>query len=408
MKMYWKDIGKLENNVISGCRDVNPEEVNYNKNRIDYLNKYIQSMIDEELIWSGSYCLCKNDKVFANNAIGTLADSWMGNTLFTPNTLFEIQSVGKLITAIAIIKLAEDGCLYLGQLVKEWIPEFDEDDFRDITIQHLLTHTSGICALDGCYEEDKRSWEQYIAEDDPEHTWLSAVVKAGLHAKPGEKWIYSVVAYFILGEIIKRATGIEAEQYIRESIFIPCEMYDTHWRKDATLEQVKRYNLANETDLAMARKSKEFGEMFMSNPTYPCYKGIPETAGGQMSTCYDMVQLGRMILQDGRYKGKRVIGKKGLSLLWTNLLKPGTLNVTYGKNNAIQYGAGVPIYSSQYDMEQILSEGTIYHEGAGTCVFLVDRKENFTVMFQTSFRKEFDWSWKAVKGIASIIWSGIE
>ena len=115
-----------------------------------------------------------------------------------------------------------------------------------------------------------------------------------------------------------------------------------------------------------------------------------------------------MILQDGCYNGKRVIGKKGLSLLWTNLLKSGVLNVTYGKNDSLQYGAGVPIYSAGYDLEQILSEGTIYHEGAGTCVFLVDREENFAAMFQTSFRKEFDWNWKAVKGIASIICSGIE
>lgn len=406
--MVWKDIDKLETAVISGKCDANHKEVNYSEDRIEYLNKYIQSMIDEKMIWSGSYCLCRNGKVFANNAIGTLATPWMGNTLFTPNTLFEIQSVGKLITAIAIIKLAEDGCLYLGQLVKEWIPEFDEDGFRDITIQHLLTHTSGICALDGCYAEDERSFEKYMDEEDPEHTWILAIVKAGLHAKPGEKWIYSIAAYFILGEIIKRATGMEAEEYIRKNIFIPCEMYDTHWRKEATLEQVKRYNIANETDLAMVRKSREVGEMFMANPTYQCYKGIPETAGGQMSTCYEMVQLGRMILQDGCYNGKRVIGKKGLSLLWRNLLKPGVLNVTHGKNDSLHYGAGVPIYSSEYDLEQILSEETIYHEGAGTCVFLVDREEKFTAMFQTSFRKEFDWNWKAVKGIASIIWSGIE
>lgn len=406
--MNWKDIEKLKPKVIHGSCEANPDDVNYNKDRIEYLNKYIQSLIDEKLIWSGSYCLFKDGKVFANNAIGTLATSWMGNTEFTPDTLFEIQSVGKLITAIAVLKLAEDGCLYLGQPVKEWIPEFDEVGFRDITILHLLTHTSGVCALEGCYQENSSSWENYIDEKDSKNTWLSAIVRAGLYAAPGEKWIYSIAGYYVLGEIIKRASGMEAEKYITENIFIPCEMLDTHWRKDARLEQIRRYNIANETDLKMVEKSKTIGEMFMSNQTYKCYQGIPETAGGQMSTCLDMVKLGRMILQDGVYNGKRIIGRNVLELLWTNMLKPGTLNYTYGKKDIIEYGAGVPIYSSKYDMDQILSEGTIYHEGAGTCVLLVDRKENFTAMFQTSFRKEFDWNWKAVKGVASIIFSGIE
>ena len=406
--MLWNEVQQVSVNAVNAMCDALPEEVGYDEGRIDFLNKHIQSMIDDGLIWSGSYCLCRHGKIFADTAIGNLACPWMGNTRFLPDTLFEIQSVGKVITAIAILKLMEDGILYLGQPVKDWIPEFDVDDFRGITIMHLLTHTSGICALDGCYEEDKRSWQEYMDENNPEHTWVSAVVKAGLHSKPGEKWIYSIITYSILGEIIKRATGMDAEEYIRENIFIPCEMFDTHWRRNATPEQVSRYNIANETDLAMVEKSKLYGEMEMAAPTYPYWKGIPDTAGGEMSTCREMVHLGEMILRDGYYNGRRIIGKKALSLLWTNLLNPGVLDVTYGKKARLQYGAGVPIYSSRLDMEQILSEGTIFHEGAGTSVLLVDREEDFVAMFQTSFRKEFDWNWRAVKGTASIIWSGIK
>ncbi|MBD5526024.1 MAG: beta-lactamase family protein [Lachnospiraceae bacterium] len=406
--MQWKDIQQLQAQIISAECDSSPEEVDYDANRLDYLNKYIQSMIDQGMIKSGSYCLWRHGKIFADVAIGNLAYPWMGNTVFRPDTLFEIQSVGKVITAIAILKLMEDGICYLGQPVKEWISEFDVEDFRDITIMHLLTHTSGICALDGCFPEDERFWWKNMDENDSERTWISAVVKTGLHAKPGEKWIYSIVAYFILGEIIKRATGMEAEEYMKENIFIPCEMYDTHWRKYATIDQIKRYNIANETDIAMVEKCKVHGDMAMAAPTYQCWRGIPDTAGGEMSTCREMVHLGEMLLRDGYYKGKRVIGKKALSLLWTDLLNANVLDVTHGRNKKLRYGAGVPIYSSKLDMEQLLSEGTIFHEGAGTSVFLVDREEDFAAMFQTSFCKEFDWDYRAVKGTASIIWSGVK
>ena len=406
--MNWKEQQRLNPQVITAPCEATPEEVNYDGSCLEVLNRHIQSLIEEGLIWSGSYCLWRHGKVFADAAIGTLACPWQGNHQFLPNTLFEIQSIGKLITAIAILKLMEDGILYLRQPVREWIPEFEEGDYAQITILHLLTHTSGLCALEDSYPQDERKWWEQMNEKDPEGTWISAVVKTGLHAKPGEKWIYSIISYSILGEIIHRATGMEAEEYIKETIFLPCEMFDTHWRKDGTEEWVKRYNIANETDLRMVQQCERKGIMALAAPTYPSWPGIPHTAGGQMSTAREMVHLGEMILRDGYYRGKRVIGKKALSLLWTNMLGEQVRDVSFGHNQRIIYGAGVPIYSQKMDLDQILSEGTIYHEGAGTCVLLIDKEEDFTAMFQTSFRKEFNWNHRAVKGTASIIWSGIK
>ena len=125
-----------------------------------------------------------------------------------------------------------------------------------------------------------------------------------------------------------------------------------------------------------------------------------------MSTAREMMHLGEMLLRDGTYRGKRVLGKKALSLLFTNLLPEGTMDICWGHNRPIFYGAGLPIYSSSYDREQILSENVIYHEGSGTSVFLVDKQKDFVAMFQTSFHKEFDWDPRAVKDTATIIWSG--
>ena len=399
-----------ENDMVVRCApcDATPGSVGYDPERLSFIHRHVQSLIDEKNIWSGSYCLWKNGKVFADAAIGTLARPWMGNSLFQPDTLFELQSVGKVFTALAILKLMEDGKLHLDQPVKDWLPEFDEGDFREIKILHLLTHTSGICALEGAYPQDERNWQDKMDPKDPEHTWLSAVVKTGLHAKPGKLWLYSVVGYQILGEIIKRASGMAAEEFIKQSIFLPCEMRDIHWRKDATEAQLRRYNIANETDLAMAAKADRSGIQEMAAPTYPTWPGIPDTAGGQMSTCREMMQLAEMLLRGGTYRGKRVLGKTVLEFLWTNLIGDDVRDLTFGRNAGIRYGAGMPIYSAEYDREQALSEGTIYHEGAGTCVFLVDRREDFAAMFQTSFRKEFDWDFRAVKGLATIIWSGLK
>lgn len=388
--------------------EASPEEVKYDGTRLQVLNRHIQSLIDEGIILSGSYCLWRQGKVFADAAIGSLACPWQGRTAFLPDTFFEIQSVGKVFTAIAILKLMEDGFLYLGQSVREWLPEFDCGEFREITIQHLLTHTSGLCALEGALPEPERKWWEAIDEEHVKDTWIPAIIKMGLHCKPGENWIYSIVNYALLGEIIQRASGMDAEEFIRENILLPCQMHETHWRSKGTAEQVQRYNVANETDIRMAKEWETKGLPAMATQSYKWWKEIPDTAGAQMSTAREMMHLGEMLLRDGTYRGKRVLGREALSLLFTNLLPEGTMDICWGHNRPIFYGAGLPIYSSTYDREQILSENVIYHEGSGTSVFLVDRQKDFVAMFQTSFRKEFDWDSRAVKDTATIIWSGLK
>lgn len=399
---------RLEMKVIQAPCEAEPEEVDYDSERLIVLNRHIQKMIDEKIILSGSYCLWRRGKVFADAALGNLACEWQGRSRFMPDTFFELQSITKVFTAISILKLAEDGLLYLGQPVCEWMDEFDIPDFRDITILHLLTHTSGLCALPGALPEDERRWWEAMDENRVKETWIPAVIQAGLHSKPGEKWIYSAVGYPLLGEIIERATGRKAEEFIREEILLPCEMTETHWRINAKEEWLKRYNIAKETELEMVKECRKMGLKALARPTYRWWKGVPDTAGGMMSTGRDMVKLGEMLLRGGRYRRNRVIGKTALSWLWTNLVGEHVVDCCWGHpEKPVVYGAGMPISTHKTDLEQLVSEQVIYHEGSGTCVFLADKEEDFVAVFQTSFPEEEGWCQRAVKGTASIIWSGI-
>lgn len=406
--MNWKEKQSLTPRVIQSECEASPEEEDYDSKRLDVLNQHIQSLIDEQIILSGSYCLWRHGKVFADAALGNLACRWHERTKFMPDTFFEIQSITKVFTALAILKLAEDGILYLGQPVSEWIDEFSAEEFQKITIIQLLTHTSGLCALPGVLLEDERKWWKAIDEKRVKETWISAAVSAGLHAKPGEKWIYSAVGYPILGEIIERAAGMKVDEFIRKTIMLPCEMTESHWRINATEDWIKRYNIANKTDLKMAQEYREKGLAAMARPSYLWWKEIPNTSGGIMSTGREMVKLGEMLLRDGYYRGNRVIGKTALSFLWTNLVGTGVTDCCWGHSDSpVVYGAGMPISTHKTDLQQLVSENVIFHEGSGTSVFLVDKKEDFVAVFQTSFPEENGWNHEAVKGTASIIWSGI-
>lgn len=406
--MNWKERKNTIPQVIHAECDATPDEVNYDEGRLDVLNRHIQSLIDENVIVSGSYCLWRHGKVFSDAALGNLAREWHGRTKFMPDTFFEIQSITKVFVALAILKLAEDGILYLRQPVHQWIDEFAIDEFRDITIVQLLTHTSGLCALPGTIAGDDRIWWKAIDEERVKETWIPAVIKAGLHAKPGEKWIYSAVGFPLLGEIIERATGMRMDEFIRENIMVPCDMTETHWRIHTTEEWIKRYNVANTTELKMAGEYEEIGLKALARPSYLWWKEVPDASGGIVSTGREMVKLGEMMLRDGYYRGKRVIGKTALSYLWTNLVGENMIDSCWGHPDLpVRHGAGIAISTHKTDFDQILSENVILHEGSGTSVFLVDKEEDFAAMFQMSFPQENGWNHKAVKGTASIIWSGI-
>ena len=407
--MNWQEKRRLKPSVISGTCEAVPEEVQYDASRLKILNRHIQSLIEERIILSGSYCLWRNGKIFADAAIGNLAHEWQGRSRFMPDTFFEIQSVTKVFIAIAILKLAEDGMLYLGQPACEWIEEFKVKDYQDITIAHLLTHTSGLCALIGALPEEESGWWDAIDDNHVKETWLQAAVDVGLHAKPGERWIYSGAGYPVLGEIIQRASGMRLDEFIGKTIFEPCEMRESHWRANATEEWIKRYNIANQTDLRMLHEFETEGFQTFRKSSYHWKEGIPDASAGIMSTGREMVKFGEMILRNGYYRGHRVIGKTALSWLWSNLVAEGMTEQCWGHPNfPVVYGAGMPIATHTTDLQQLVSEKVIYHEGSGTSVFMVDRQEDFIAMFQTSFPDENGWSHAAVKETASIIWSGIK
>lgn len=406
--MNWKEKMKLCPTPIVGEYDCKPEDIGYDSGRIEVLNKHIQSMIDRNMILSGSYCLSRNGKIFANNALGKIACPWEGRELFMPDTLFELQSVGKMMTAVAILKLAEDGVVQLEQPVYEWIPEFDREDFRKITILHCLTHTSGLAALPGAQPEVDTDWTTTVDRNDVEGTWISSIVGAGLRRKPGEEWSYSMAGFLVLGEIITRASGMRAEKFIRKTVLLPCEMVECHWRAWPEEPFVKRYNIATAEDISGVKRYEKEGAKAFAQTLIPGSDAIPETAGGLMCTAKELVQFGEMLLNGGRYKGNRVVGRKAVEYLWNNMVDGNLKDFCWDHpGNRVVYGAGAPLLRREAHRQQLVSENVLYHEGHGACMLLIDREENMVAVYQTRFVNDEDWNWEAVKGTTSVIWSGI-
>lgn len=142
------------------------------------------------------------------------------------NTIYQIGSVTKQFTSTIILKLAEQKKLALTDKLSKYFPSFANGD--KITIEHLLTHTSGIWN----YTRDEKFMSTGVETPHSEEEMIRLFKDKPLDFEPGSKYSYSNSGYMMLGYIIEKVTGKKYENVVREQIFQPLQM--THSGFDFT------------------------------------------------------------------------------------------------------------------------------------------------------------------------------
>lgn len=148
------------------------------------------------------------------------------------NTMFRMGSITKQYTAAAIMRLVEQGNLGLDDPITKYVPTYNTHG-REITIRHLLTHTSGIKS----YTELKR-----VMVDEPEREFthqemLDMVQNEPLAFEPGTSFAYSNTGYYLLGMVVEKVSGKSYCQYLQDSFFGPLGL--TRTRCDSNTEIIK-------------------------------------------------------------------------------------------------------------------------------------------------------------------------
>lgn len=387
--------------MISLATDFTPEEIGYDEGRIEVLNQFFEDLIDKKKILSANYCLGRDGKFFANNAVGKLSFREEDTRELKPDTIQRIASITKLFAATAIWQLVENGKIRVSQRVGEIIEEFDAKPFYDITIAHLLSHTSGMYPDQGAFENKYfvSPWE--FIDNDKGKNWIAASLKCGMHKKPGEEWAYCSFGYVILGEIITRVSGQFANDYIIEHIVKPCGMTDTGFNFGRA-EIVSRTNIPNE-------RREEFINKIL-NGTHEeeednFWNKIPGTGGAMYSTSYDLCRFGTMLLKGGCIDGTRVIGRKAIEKMTTFYTPPHIKDNCWGAGGVSrQYGLGPDMRCND---ASIYTLGTFFHEGAGGCCLIIDPTEKLVAAWFIPYINDA-WCPEPLFNAAAVIWSGLK
>ncbi len=258
--------------------------------------------------FSGAVLIAKDGVPILKKAYG-----YANRSFNVPNqidTKFNLGSMNKMFTAVAILQLVEQGKLSLDDNVLKYIPDYPNKEIASkVTIQQLLTHTSGM----GSYWTDEyfnTSKDLFREVED----YLPLFVDQPLQHKPGIKFSYSNSGYIVLGLIIERMTGQSYFEYVKKNIYEPAGMKNT----DAYELDYVVPNLA----VGYTEEGAENGKLKNNLYIHVC-KGGP--AGGGYSTVEDLLNFSNALMSN-----------KLLSPQYTELAITGKVQI----NKRTKYGYG--------------------------------------------------------------------
>ena len=243
------------------------------------------------------------------------------------NTIFQIGSVTKQFTSTVILKLQEEGKLSVRDKLSKYFPAFLYAD--NITLENLLTHTSGIYNYTNDIDENDSA---IVCNPVNKQLVLDLIFKHPLDFKPGTKYSYDNSGYYLLGLIIEKATGKSYEQNIKDIIFTPLQM--THSLFD--------FRDAKDTNIAIGYKKLNDKEQIIaqrwdSTVTY--------AAGAIFSTTGDMYKWAKAVAN------KEIISADS----WKQALTPHLEHYGYGwlidtlyGRKFIAHGGGLPGFMADF------------------------------------------------------------
>ena len=232
-----------------------------------------------------------------------------------PDMVFEIGSITKQFTAAAILLLQERGQLKVEDDITRYLPDFPTHG-ETITLENLLTHTSGIPSYTGLPE-----WYPHVREDLKPADVIALFKDKPLEFHPGERWAYDNSGFFLLGAIIEKVSGKSYERFVEEEIFQKLGMAHT------------RYGHSEEVIPRRASGYSKDDQGFR-NADYISMTQ-PYAAGSLMSTVDDLAIWGNAL------ESEALLKRSSLDRMLTSYkLKSGT-SVHYG------YGIGVTDFAGQ-------------------------------------------------------------
>lgn len=392
---------------------MNPEAVGLSTDRLARIDTAVNKYITPDKIAGTVTLLARRGEIVQHNAYG-LADRENDRTM-TTDTIFRIYSMTKPITCAALMLLYEQGHFQLADPVFKYIPAFADlkvyvsgkgDEMKTealktpVTIRHLLTHTAGLTYhfLEyGRVEEMFREAEFGLGKNVSLEQFVDGILQVPLAFQPGTRWRYSF-AHDVVARLVEIISGQNFAQFLQENIFEPLEMEDTgFYVPEEKLERFAAMYGSVNVEQNTTTATTWFGMAMMgannllASP-HDSLESKPHRAfrggTGLVSTASDYWRFCQMLLNNGQFNGRRLLGRKTIELMTANHLAPELLPYELANipSPGFGYGLGVTMMTDLGLSQIIGSEGAYGWSGAANTNFWIDPQEEMIGILMAQFQ----------------------
>lgn len=374
------------------------EESGLSLEKLQTIDRILNEYVNQEEVAGGVALIARKGKIGYLRAFG-MKDINSKQPMKTDD-IFRIASMTKAITVAGVMILFEDGYFTLDDPVSKYIPEFSnmqvmiedtanksyvlEKARSQITIRHLLNHTSGLTYaffeqpyISDIYIEN----EIYNGLGESEGSiedMIKRLAKLPLVHHPGEKWQYGL-NMDVLGYLIEVVSGQTFDKFLTDRLFVPLEMNDTYFYLPQ--EKVKRLaSLYGIDSLGQLRKLKGLDQtgFFTDYTMHETNKNYFAGGGGLASTAEDYYKFLQMLLSNGKFKDKQLIGRKTVELMTSEQTGD---KFKWFKGHG--FGSGFAISRSPQFTGNPGSEGTYSWIGYFATFYWVDPQEELIGILMT-------------------------
>lgn len=334
-----------------------PEAVGISTDSLLHIDMIMQKAIDDSVFPGGVVGVMRDGALVWENGYGY--HDYTKTTQTASNTVFDLASVSKaMATTTSIMKLVDDGLISLDDPVYRYIPEFDDGEKRDVTIRHLLLHTSGLAAF-RVYVDKLQSRDEIV----------EAVRNEPLENTPGEEYVYSDLGFILLGEIVHEVSGQRLDRFVRTNFFYPMGLSSTHFNPKRAGRWISNRIPPTEIDINFERGTVQ-GDVHDERAFF--MDGVSGHAG-LFSTAREIASWSYMLLNGGTYGGH-------------SYLSPEVIEQFSGPQSPVNHrGYGFDRKSGGFSTAgKLTGERTFGHLGfTGTSVWM-DPDENIAIILLTN------------------------
>lgn len=345
-------------------RTASPRQVGMLPSYLEQIDEAVRSGLEADMFPGAVVMVVKDGRIVKHDAYGYAVRYATDSELLPerawvpmrPDTIFDLASVTKLFTSIAVLQLAEEGRVDLDAPVARYVPEFAAGGKEAVTVRQLLTHTSGLPAWLPLYQ---------LPGTPPDR--LQAVFQVQLQDPPGTVYRYSDLGLIVLGVLVERVSGLPLDRFVAERITGPLGMSETMFNPPAAL----RERIAATEYQPWTGRGMVWGSVHDENAY--SLGGVAGHAG-LFSTARDLAVLAQALLNGGHYGKARILRPETVREMLTNQL-PG-----FPGND---HGLGWELNQGWY-MDALASPVTAGHTGYTGTSLVIDPRSDTVVIFLTN------------------------